>query len=119
MYGGSLDTSFLNGCSGLAPQFTASLRAGAKGGQSPFVRHFRSSVARSTSAIVGGGPSFHRVRSTTGGISAATASAIQLTTDDDPIVMKMSSALDIHSALNDHRIGGYNVKAIMTGTPCC
>jgi hypothetical protein len=82
-----------------------------------FERHFRSSVARSTSAIVGGGPSFHRLRNTTGGITAATTSAIQLTSDDDPTVTKMSSALDNHSALNDHRIGGYNVEAIMRDTP--
>jgi hypothetical protein len=39
-------------------------------------------VARSTSAIVGGGPSFHKQRNTTGGMSADTMSVIQLTTDE-------------------------------------
>jgi hypothetical protein len=29
--------------------------------------------------------------------------------------MKMSSALDNHNALNDHRVGGYDAKAFVNG----
>ena len=55
--------------------------------------------------IVGGGPSFHRLRNTTGGIPE-TRSTIQLTSDDTPSAMKMSSADETHIALNDQRTGG-------------
>jgi hypothetical protein len=69
-----------------------------------------------TSAIVGGGPSFHRLRNTTGGITAATMSIMKLTKDEAPSAKKTSKAHAAHRALKDHLIGGYAVKNIMAGT---
>jgi hypothetical protein len=71
-------------------------------------------VARITSAIVGGGPSFHKVRKTIGGMTAITPRAIQLATDVAPIAMKAARAHDDQSALIDHRIGGYVENDIMS-----
>ena len=65
-------------------------------------RHRRSSVARITSAIVGEGPSFHRLRNTIGGIRDTTPRIIQLAPDVAPSATKMARAHDDQSALNDH-----------------
>ena len=40
-------------------------------------------------------------------------SVIQLTRDELPSARKIKSALESHSALNDHRTGGYNANDIM------
>jgi len=71
-------------------------------------------VARITSATVGGGPSFHNVRNTAGGIRAITPRIIQLTPDVAPSATKTARAHDDQSALNDHRVGGYEGKDIMS-----
>src|SRR4030095_3421459 len=91
-------------------------RATHRGRRARLRRHRRSSVARSTSATVGGGPSFHKQRNTTGGIIADTMSAIQLTRDALASAEKVRSAHDKHKALNAHRTGGYAAHDIMAGT---